>query len=653
MKYHLSYALFFSLGLCSLVFRVCAAPTLATPKLALYWSDVGEVEITPANDAQILPFFDGHSNDEPELNFVLNGNPIHRPRSQGVIKHLVFCDSLVPPVLELSHRESSFTLGEYLPSPQGCTIQEIIFRPTTEGRKETELTVFHGSVATTIPLSGTGVAVGSTASRLTTMGTLVGIDQFSFSSAARQLYFNTLSSANIGFRIDLVQPAINYHNLHFFHTNSTLPQPCSLQDEVLILKDDHYTRSLMQPWAEFIGWLNVTDSSHLPLPPMVRATEGRDRHCGTDPFTAYLAPDNRTRLVYTQCDREVPADHIQGRVEIRRTIDSDWGTVCDDAFVNQDTRVVCGAFGLDATRWLRSNPNDFNDLFPPCGEGPEDRRILLDNMHCKGNEQHLTDCEQYGIAHNNPDEANLNCIHTEDIGVECQPRQLMTACTMTPTTETLIKSSGLHLFYFLKHSGDGSFVGQDIPFQLWPDSFSIDPTHGIWAVGIKKNITPDGRNYHQELVLQLYDITSKELLLEADIEPFGISPIPPQIRIMENRVYVLTSSGSQSTMNIYNIDLAEDRSALKTHHEISVANLAYVRSFEVLDRDTFLVQELNGSLTHYRLPISSEETPHAESVWEDTPDATTTHSHHPNAAIDPKSVLGVMLVSLALSLFSF
>ena len=91
----------------------------------------------------------------------------------------------------------------------------------------------------------------------------------------------------------------------------------------------------------------------------------------------------------------------KGRVEVHHQ-SYGWGTVCDDSWDINDGRVVCRQLGYSRATAV------YQSAHYGQGSGP----ILLDDLHCTGNEKLLWDCPHWGW--------NMeNCGHHEDAGVVC------------------------------------------------------------------------------------------------------------------------------------------------------------------------------------------------------------------------------------------
>ena len=88
-----------------------------------------------------------------------------------------------------------------------------------------------------------------------------------------------------------------------------------------------------------------------------------------------------------------------GRVEVY--YNGQWGTICDDRWDINNSRVVCRELGYkDAVRAIKT--------YVPSGSG----QIWLDEVSCNGTERSIFDCVHNGWGIH-------NCKHFEDAGVEC------------------------------------------------------------------------------------------------------------------------------------------------------------------------------------------------------------------------------------------
>lgn len=89
-----------------------------------------------------------------------------------------------------------------------------------------------------------------------------------------------------------------------------------------------------------------------------------------------------------------------GRVEV--FYHGTWGSVCDDGWGLKEAHVVCRQLGCGQA------------VSAPLGAhfGPGSGKILLDNVHCSGEESHLALCaHDTWFTH--------NCGHEEDAGAIC------------------------------------------------------------------------------------------------------------------------------------------------------------------------------------------------------------------------------------------
>jgi deleted-in-malignant-brain-tumors protein 1 len=120
----------------------------------------------------------------------------------------------------------------------------------------------------------------------------------------------------------------------------------------------------------------------------------------------YSQPDGTTwqyRLINPSTG---DANSREGRLEVRPTADTQWGTVCDDYFGPTAVLTACTALGYSSGRSFK--PTYRTALRTESGIG----NIYLDNVVCAGTEASLDKCWY-------SDDGNDDCSHSEDIYVQC------------------------------------------------------------------------------------------------------------------------------------------------------------------------------------------------------------------------------------------
>ncbi|XP_062606198.1 neurotrypsin-like, partial [Saccostrea cucullata] len=94
---------------------------------------------------------------------------------------------------------------------------------------------------------------------------------------------------------------------------------------------------------------------------------------------------------------------MEGRVEI--FYNDEWGTVCDDAWDNNDAAVVCFMLGFSRKNATARTSAHF-------GQVDSRMRIWTDDVRCQGDEMDLLQCNKSSMG-------THNCGHSEDAGVIC------------------------------------------------------------------------------------------------------------------------------------------------------------------------------------------------------------------------------------------
>jgi len=147
---------------------------------------------------------------------------------------------------------------------------------------------------------------------------------------------------------------------------------------------------------------------------------------------------------------------LQGRVEIYHN--GQWGTVCDDAWDNNDAQVVCRQLGYTG-----------GTAYGVATFGQGSGQIWMDGVNCSGTEAALGLCPFNGWG-------SHDCSHYEDAGVSCNPIVLLPTVTtdaatyISPTSATFnatVNPNGaittLHFDYGTANGSTVTSAGIEIP----------------------------------------------------------------------------------------------------------------------------------------------------------------------------------------------
>ncbi|XP_061660291.1 scavenger receptor cysteine-rich domain-containing group B protein [Syngnathoides biaculeatus] len=134
---------------------------------------------------------------------------------------------------------------------------------------------------------------------------------------------------------------------------------------------------------------------------LIRDFRATDEMAPRDPTASTSSTEGKTTLKLHCAVRLVDGEHeCEGRVEMY--LNSEWGTVCDDAWDIPDANVVCRQVGC-------------GEAIAAWGEahfGQGTGTVLFDNLKCNGREVSLQNCSHI-------DWNMHNCDHSEDAGVTC------------------------------------------------------------------------------------------------------------------------------------------------------------------------------------------------------------------------------------------
>ncbi|PFX27283.1 Low-density lipoprotein receptor-related protein 6 [Stylophora pistillata] len=94
----------------------------------------------------------------------------------------------------------------------------------------------------------------------------------------------------------------------------------------------------------------------------------------------------------------------QGRVEL--FLNGTWGTICDDYWGIEEANVICRMLGYAEGAWSTHCCGWYDRYSTP-------NQIWLDDVHCDGDEDSITECRHGGWG-------SHNCLHSDDVGVVCK-----------------------------------------------------------------------------------------------------------------------------------------------------------------------------------------------------------------------------------------
>jgi hypothetical protein len=179
---------------------------------------------------------------------------------------------------------------------------------------------------------------------------------------------------------------------------------------------------------------------------------------------------------------------IRGRLEVFRN--GQWGTVCDDGWSVDESQIACRSLGYTTAGALFFNASG--------GVDP----ILMDDVSCLGTESELLSCSFTSVH---------NCIHSEDIGVECSTIGAVPAIPSvievrfgsfsgalsspqiltTPTSPTLVEITDVD------GDGSGDIIASTASTLQWfrnLDGGSFGPAQQITAAGFSSIAVADLNN---------------------------------------------------------------------------------------------------------------------------------------------------------------